>query len=115
MDPLRRAKMILLFSNIGIVLSVVIFMAGYFSPPQKLPFEDDLEQTGLQGAGEEGRYSQPPAPFDKVVFMVIDALRRCDTSITPSSVPWELRPANIIFIHSDFVYGEDSGFGFTQR
>ncbi|OJZ83513.1 hypothetical protein ASPFODRAFT_141130 [Aspergillus luchuensis CBS 106.47] len=90
MDVFKRAKMILLFSNVGIVLSVVIFMAGYFSPPQKLPFEDDLEQTGLQGAGEEGRYSQPPAPFDKVVFMVIDALR------------------------SDFVYGEDSGFGFTQ-
>ncbi|EAW23640.1 uncharacterized protein NFIA_023510 [Aspergillus fischeri NRRL 181] len=90
MDVFRRAKMMLLFSNVGIVLGVVVFMAGYFSPPPRLAFENDLEQTGLQGAGEEKRYSQPSAPFDKVVFMVIDALR------------------------SDFVYGEDSGFSFTQ-
>jgi ethanolaminephosphotransferase len=109
-----RAKMMHFFSNVGIVLGVVVFMAGYFSPPPRLAFENDLEQAGLQGAGEEERYSQQSAPFDKVVFMVIDALRRCDTSIIRSSQPWELRPANI-YIPSDFVYGEDSGFSFTQR
>jgi ethanolaminephosphotransferase len=82
MEVFRRAKMMIFLSNIGIVLGVVVFMAGYFSPPPRLAFDNDLEQAGLQGAGEEERYPQPSAPFDKVIFMVIDALRRCDTSIT---------------------------------
>ncbi|GIJ87100.1 hypothetical protein Asppvi_006003 [Aspergillus pseudoviridinutans] len=90
MNVFRRAKTMLFFTNVGIVLGVVVFMAGYFSPPPRLAFENDLEQAGLQGAGEKEHYPQPSAPFDKVVFMVIDALR------------------------SDFVYGDDSGFSFTQ-
>ncbi|EAU35167.1 predicted protein [Aspergillus terreus NIH2624] len=90
MGTFRRSKMMLFLSNVGIVLGVVVFMAGYFSPPPRLPFDNGVEQVGLEGAEEEERYPQPSAPFDKVVFMVIDALR------------------------SDFVYGEDSGFSFTQ-
>ncbi|GES58558.1 transferase [Aspergillus terreus] len=90
MSEFRRSKMMLFLSNVGIVLGVVVFMAGYFSPPPRLAFGNDLEQAGLKGAGEKKRDPQPSAPFDKVVFMVIDALR------------------------SDFVYGEDSGFSFTQ-
>jgi ethanolaminephosphotransferase len=40
----------------------------------------------------EGWPKQPPkAPFDKLVFMVVDALR------------------------SDFVFSEDSGMSFVQR
>lgn len=76
MGAFRRSKMMLFLSNVGIVLGVVVFMAGYFSPPPRLPFDSGVEQVGLEGAEEEERYPQPSAPFDKVVFMVIDALRR---------------------------------------
>ncbi|KAJ5809733.1 uncharacterized protein N7503_001951 [Penicillium pulvis] len=86
----RRTKMLLLLSNIGIVLGVGVFMAGYFSPPPKLEFDNILEHARLEKARVEKYYPQPSPPFDNIIFMVIDALR------------------------SDFVYGEDSGFSFTQ-
>ena len=41
--------------------------------------------------GERGVGSEAHAPFNKVIFMVVDALR------------------------SDFVFGEDSAMGFVQR
>jgi hypothetical protein len=46
---------------------------------------EDVQEPGSANA------AQPEAVFDRVVFMVVDALR------------------------SDFVYGYNSGFAFTQR
>ncbi|OQE30597.1 hypothetical protein PENFLA_c003G03564 [Penicillium flavigenum] len=86
----RHTKMLLLFANIGIVLGVGVFMAGYFCPPPTLASDQNLEQAGLEKAGVDEYDPKPSPPFEKVVFMVIDALR------------------------SDFVYEEDSGFNFTR-
>jgi hypothetical protein len=78
----------LAFANLLLPIAVLVFASGFFPYKPFLPglatFEDDQE-SGL---------AEPEAPeaiFDRVVFMVVDALR------------------------SDFVYGYNSGFAFTQR
>lgn len=72
-------------SNILLPVAALIFATGFFPYKPFLPglatFED-VEEFGKE---------QPDAIFDRVVFMVVDALR------------------------SDFVYGFNSGFEFTQR
>ncbi|KAH6684162.1 GPI ethanolamine phosphate transferas-like protein 2 [Halenospora varia] len=78
----RATSLFLLTANILIPVAILIFASGFF--PYK-PFLSGLAQY------ESLEYGPPPeAPFDKVVFMVVDALR------------------------SDFVYSEFSGFQFTQ-
>ncbi|KAK2024965.1 alkaline phosphatase-like protein [Colletotrichum zoysiae] len=86
MIPLRQI-IFLVVSNAIIVASLVVFMAGYFRPQPSLAAASvgDIDTSDLS-SGE----TVAKAPFDKVVFMVVDALR------------------------SDFVYGEKSGFEFTQ-
>ncbi|KAF2841407.1 alkaline phosphatase-like protein [Patellaria atrata CBS 101060] len=72
----------LLISNILIPIAVLVFATGFF--PYK-PFIPGLATY------QSLEYGDPPeAPFDKVIFMVVDALR------------------------SDFVYSVNSGFSFTQ-
>ncbi|KAJ5033462.1 uncharacterized protein L3040_008577 [Drepanopeziza brunnea f. sp. 'multigermtubi'] len=72
----------LLAANILIPVAILIFASGFF--PYK-PFLPGLAQY------ETLEYGSPPeAPFDKLIFMVVDALR------------------------SDFVYSNNSGFSFTQ-
>ncbi|KAH6671599.1 GPI ethanolamine phosphate transferase [Plectosphaerella plurivora] len=79
-SPLHGA--FLAIANLLIPLSIFIFATGFF--PHK-PFLPGLAQY------EDLEYGPPPAPhFDRLVFMVVDALR------------------------SDFVYATDSGFAFTQ-
>ncbi|KAF8859626.1 GPI ethanolamine phosphate transferas-like protein 2 [Acephala macrosclerotiorum] len=80
----RVSTLAILAANILIPVAILIFASGFF--PYK-PFLSGLAQyEALEG------YAAPPeAPFDKVIFMVVDALR------------------------SDFVYGNVSGFGFTQN
>jgi ethanolaminephosphotransferase len=76
-------RSLLAAANILILVAVLTFATGFF--PYK-PFVPGLAQYELS------EYGDPPAPhFDKVIFMVVDALR------------------------SDFVYGASSGFKFTQR
>jgi ethanolaminephosphotransferase len=75
-------SILLSFANIGVVLAVGIFMAGYFCPPPTLAFDHDLEQAELEQSGVENVDSRPSPSFEKVVFMVIDALRRCDTILS---------------------------------
>jgi ethanolaminephosphotransferase len=59
---------LLIASNILIPIAILIFASGFF--PYK-PFLAGLAQY------ESLDYGPPPeAPFDKVVFMVVDALRR---------------------------------------
>ncbi|PYH48300.1 putative exocyst complex component Sec15 [Aspergillus saccharolyticus JOP 1030-1] len=70
----------ILIANILIPIAVTFFSSGFF--PYK-PLTSGLARS-------EDVESQFEAPFDKVIFMVVDALR------------------------SDFVYSNVSGFSFTQ-
>jgi ethanolaminephosphotransferase len=60
--------LLLIVSNVLIPAAILIFASGFF--PYK-PFLSGLAQY------EALEYGPPPeAPFDKVIFMVVDALRR---------------------------------------
>ncbi|CAK7269348.1 major facilitator super transporter protein [Sporothrix epigloea] len=76
------AIVLLLAANLLIPLAIGIFGKGFFPYKPLLP--------GLAHYEDNGFGPPAPAPFDRVVFMVVDALR------------------------SDFVYAANSGFQFTQ-
>ncbi|KAJ8068428.1 hypothetical protein OCU04_003985 [Sclerotinia nivalis] len=78
----RTQNSLLLAANILIPIAILVFASGFF--PYK-PFLSGLAQYESLNFGEP-----PAAPFDKVIFMVVDALR------------------------SDFVFSNNSGFKFTQ-
>ncbi|KAE8450118.1 hypothetical protein EG329_006899 [Mollisiaceae sp. DMI_Dod_QoI] len=79
----RFSTLSLLAANVLVPVAILIFASGFF------PYKPFLSGLAQYEALEE--YGAPPeAPFDKVIFMVVDALR------------------------SDFVYGDLSGFSFTQ-
>ena len=64
----RAVTSLLFTANALVLLSVYFFSQGFF--PYK-PFLPGLAQY------EPSRFGPPPAaPFDRVVFMVVDALRR---------------------------------------
>ncbi|KAF1985913.1 alkaline phosphatase-like protein [Aulographum hederae CBS 113979] len=77
-----RYQVLLALANLLIPAAVLVFAKAFF--PYK-PFLPGLAEYQVLDYGDP-----PPAPFDKVVFMVVDALR------------------------SDFVYSPSSGFKFTQ-
>ena len=64
---LQRSSLAIFFANLLIPASLIIFASGFF--PHK-PF--------LQGLAQYRDLKNPPpaAPFGKVIFMVVDALRR---------------------------------------
>ncbi|KAJ5985138.1 hypothetical protein N7522_012334 [Penicillium canescens] len=68
-------------ANLLVPVGILTFSSGFFPYKPLIP--------GL-ATFEEGDEHAAPAVFDKVIFMVVDALR------------------------SDFVYSNDSGFSFTQ-
>ncbi|ATY59571.1 GPI ethanolamine phosphate transferase 2 [Cordyceps militaris] len=74
--------LLLAIANLLIPVSILIFATGFF--PYK-PFLPGLSEFEVLESGPP-----PQAPFDKLVFVVIDALR------------------------SDFVYSQGSGFKYTQ-
>ncbi|KAH6893565.1 alkaline-phosphatase-like protein [Thelonectria olida] len=75
-------SLLLAAANVLIPVSILIFATGFF--PYK-PFLPGLAEF------EPLEYGPPPsAPFDRLIFMVVDALR------------------------SDFVYSQDSGFQYVQ-
>lgn len=79
----RVPNVLLILANLLIPIAVLTFATGFFPYKPFVPGLAEYEQT---------IYGEPPAAqFDKIVFMVVDALR------------------------SDFVYGHGSGFKFTQR
>jgi ethanolaminephosphotransferase len=81
--------MLLVLANLLIPVAVLVFAAGFF--PYK-PFMPGLATYDALGWEEKmGWGKEPNAQFDKLVFMVVDALR------------------------SDFVFGEESGMAFVQR
>ena len=78
-------------ANILIPVSILVFATGFFPYKPFMPGLAEYEELGYFNAREEREVKVPVAPFDKVVFMVVDALR------------------------SDFVYAEESGMSFVQR
>jgi ethanolaminephosphotransferase len=78
---IRQASLTL--ANLLLPIAVLVFATGFFPYKPVLP--------GLANWEEDGGEQEDHAPFDKVVFMVVDALR------------------------SDFVFGEDSAMGYVQR
>jgi len=81
--PKFPPRILLAIANFLIPVAVLVFASGFF--PYK-PFIQGLAQYKSLEHGPP-----PKAQFDKVIFMVVDALR------------------------SDFVYTEKSGFTFTQE
>ncbi|KAJ9134463.1 GPI ethanolamine phosphate transferase 2 [Pleurostoma richardsiae] len=76
------STLLLAVANVLIPVSIVVFATGFF------PYKPLLPGLAQYDVSKDG--SPPPAPFDRVVFMVVDALR------------------------SDFVYSDQSGFEYTQ-
>lgn len=78
----------LTLANVLLAIAVLVFATGFFPYKPVLPGLATFEasEDGLSGSQDS-----PKPVFDRVVFMVVDALR------------------------SDFVYGHHSGFDFTQR
>ena len=70
----------LLCANVLIVVSLVVFALGFFPYKAFLPAHASFTAAQAQLAQH--------APFDKVVFMVVDALRRSDTIPSPIELLW---------------------------
>lgn len=89
MSHSRRLRLAgLTLANALLPIAVLVFAVGFFPYKPVLPgladwAEDDVGSLESSVRGD--------APFDKVVFMVVDALR------------------------SDFVFGNESAMGFVQR
>lgn len=81
-DTTLAAVLLLLAANVLIPLAIAVFGKGFF------PYKPLL--SGLAQYEDNGFGPAAPAPFDRVIFMVVDALR------------------------SDFVYVANSGFEYTQ-
>jgi ethanolamine phosphate transferase 2 subunit G len=71
--------LLLVVSNILIPIAILAFASGFF--PYK-PFLPGLAKYEAAGVGQP-----PKAPFDKIVFMVVDALRRWGKIPAVSSCP----------------------------
>ncbi|KAJ4354026.1 major facilitator super transporter protein [Didymosphaeria variabile] len=81
---------LLTVANLLIPVAILIFATGFFPYKPFMPGLAEYEKLGWEQAMGWKEESVPEAPFDKLVFMVVDALR------------------------SDFVFGEDSGMSFVQ-
>lgn len=66
--PLVLDSIALVFINGLILASLLVFGRGFF------PYKPVLPGLGEYDASERGPV--PAAPFDRLVFMVVDALRR---------------------------------------
>lgn len=83
--------LLLAVANLLIPVAILVFATGFFPYKPFMPGLAEYEELGFSEALGEHWQKPPAAPFDRVVFMVVDALR------------------------SDFVYGEESGMSFVQR
>ncbi|KAF2184722.1 GPI ethanolamine phosphate transferas-like protein 2 [Zopfia rhizophila CBS 207.26] len=84
---MRGRTILLTVANLLIPVAILVFATGFFPYKPFIPGLAEYEEIGNY-AYKFGK--APDAPFNKLVFMVVDALR------------------------SDFVFGEHSGFRFTQ-
>ena len=94
----RRRFYSLIGANLLIPIAVLVFATGFFPYKTFIPGRASFERS------EHGIDKRPP-PFDKVIFMVVDALRRLGAHL---SISYE------VDVGSDFVYSQESGFQFTQ-
>ncbi|KAK3374976.1 alkaline-phosphatase-like protein [Podospora didyma] len=82
-DGSLTSTLLLVAANLLTPIAIFIFATGFF------PYKPLL--SGLADFGSLTEYGDPPVPpFDRLIFMVVDALR------------------------SDFVYSEKSGFQYTH-
>ena len=72
-----RQNISLLVANLLVPVAVLVFAAGFF---RYKPFLPDLAGAENQQLADDGGMSEG-APFDKVVFMVVDALRRSSANL----------------------------------
>lgn len=84
-------KVLLTLANLLIPVAILVFATGFFPYKPFMPGLAEYEEIKWDGRDAEEFQQPPEAPFDKLVFMVVDALR------------------------SDFVYSEESGLSFVQR
>lgn len=63
------STVLLVVSNLLIPIAIYVFGTGFF------PYKPLLPGLAVYDNSKHG--PPPPAPFDRVVFMVVDALRRC--------------------------------------
>ncbi|KAF2024881.1 alkaline phosphatase-like protein [Setomelanomma holmii] len=82
--------LLLAFANLLIPVAILIFATGFFPYKPFMPGLAEYEELGWNDVLGSDWQEPPEAPFDKLVFMVVDALR------------------------SDFVFGEESGMSFVQ-
>lgn len=82
---------LLTLANFLIPVAILVFATGFFPYKPFMPGLANYEELGWDNYMGDGWQEPPQAPFDRLVFMVVDALR------------------------SDFVYGEGSGMSFVQR
>jgi ethanolaminephosphotransferase len=77
-------RLLLIIANVLLPIAALIFASGFFPYKPFIP--------GLASHADLAHHGDPPKPqFDRVIFMVVDALR------------------------SDFVFSSASGFSYTQR
>lgn len=101
------STVLLVAANLLIPVAIYIFAKGFFPYKPLLPGLAQYDEA----VGEE---LQPAPPFDRLVFMVVDALRRYAKSGSwPRSR--SRSHADIDHTYSDFVYTGGTGFQFTQR
>ncbi|KAF2868408.1 GPI ethanolamine phosphate transferas-like protein 2 [Massariosphaeria phaeospora] len=85
---MARKTVFLALANLLIPVAMMVFATGFFPYKPFMPGLATYEELGWRDT--MGWKDVPAAPFDKVVFMVVDALR------------------------SDFVFGDQSGMRFVQ-
>jgi hypothetical protein len=82
---------LLTVANLLIPVAILVFATGFFPYKPFMPGLAEYEELAWSEKMGEDWQKPPEAPFDKLIFMVVDALR------------------------SDFAYGEESGMTFVQR
>lgn len=94
-----QGKALLMIANLLVPVAILLFAVGFFPYKPFIPGLADYEELD---------FGPPPeAPFDKLVFMVVDALRRF--------VCLDRVSRKLLTTCSDFVFSEGSGFQYTQR
>lgn len=96
----RLGLVLLAFANLLIAAAILTFAIGFF------PYKPFLPGTAQYHNGEDEQILE--SPFDKIVFMVVDALRRYQTT-------YGVQSHHELNLCSDFVYSNKSGFQYTQR
>ena len=70
----RLSILMLTIANLLIPIAILIFATGFF------PYKPFIAGRASYGDGKDGKNDNKygTAPFDKVIFMVVDALRRLE-------------------------------------